>query len=420
MKKRPEILSLKAPSFPRHETIDLGKGLMLYGFNGALNDILRIDLVFEGGRWGEQKPLVADAVARLFKSGTNTRNALEIETSIDQLGATIKAQAGYHGFTISLFTMRKYLREVTDIFLDCWLNVDFPESELAIFKKNALARLKVNEQKADFLAEMAFKEQLFGEHHPYGYTTKSAFKKDLHQIDLKKYYNEHIRLSLPRIYIGGRYDQGDIQIIAEKFSQLEFSLPKTPVSYPLNPDNTPFRHVHKKGLSQVSIMMGKRLFNKLHPDYPSFVLLNTIFGGYFGSRLMKNIREDKGFTYGIYSTLQTYRNDGAFFVQTDTSNEHLNDCLTEIKNEIHHLQHEPVTAEEMLQAKNYLMGKYLTRVDGPFSQMETFKNFQTEEVPIEYFNVFTDVILETKPATLQELANTYLNSESMICVVAGS
>jgi zinc protease len=420
LKIRPEILSLKAPSFPTHETFDCGNGVMLYGFNGALNDILRIDLVFEGGRWAEQKPLVADAVARMFKSGTNSKNALQIETGIDQLGATIKAHAGYHGFTISLFTMRKYLPQVLNIFLDCWMNVNFPESELAIFKKNALAKLKVNEQKADFLAEMAFKEQLFGEHHPYGYTTKSTFIKALHHDDLKKYYNEHVSRSLPRIYIGGRYDDHDIQIITEKFGQLGFSLPKAALIHTLTPDPIPFKHVHKKGLSQVSIMMGKRLFNKLHPDYPSFILLNTIFGGYFGSRLMKNIREDKGFTYGIYSTLQTYRNDGAFFVQTDTSNEHLNECLSEIKNEIHNIQHELVSAEELLQAKNYLMGKYLTRVDGPFAQMETFKNFHTEGVPIEYFNVFTDVILETKPATLQELANTYLNAESMICVVAGS
>lgn len=393
---------------------------MLYGFNGALNDILRIDLVFEGGRWAEHKPLVADAVARMFKSGTNSKNALQIETGIDQLGATIKANAGYHGFTISLFTMRKYLSQVLDIFLDCWMNVSFPESELAIFKKNALAKLKVNEQKADFLAEMAFKEQLFGEQHPYGYSTKSPFIKALNQDDLKKYYSEHVSRSLPRMYIGGRYDQNDIQIITEKFGQLELSLPKEDLFHALTPDPTPFKHVHKKGLSQVSIMMGKRLFNKLHPDYPSFILLNTIFGGYFGSRLMKNIREDKGYTYGIYSTLQTYRNDGAFFVQTDTSNEHLNECLKEIKNEIHSIQYELVSAEELLQAKNYLMGKYLTRVDGPFAQMETFKNFHTEGVPIEYFNVFTDVILETKPATLQELANTYLNAASMICVVAGS
>lgn len=385
-----------------------------------MSNILRIDFVLEGGRWTEPTPLLADSATRLMKSGTTKRNAFQLETSIDQLGATMKVNAGYHAITISLFTMRRHLPKLLDLLRESWSDCQFPETELAIYKKNAVARLKTNEQKAEFLAEMAFKEQLFGKRHPYGYAITKAFIDAVERDDLLRYYQSQIRGIKPSIYIGGRYGDREIGLLGDFVDSmhLKTELPKT--SHRLEEDLSPVKHIHRKGLSQASLMLGKRLFNRQHPDYAAFTLLNTVFGGYFGSRLMLNIREDKGYTYGIYSGLQTYRHDGVFYIQTDISKENVDVCLDEIKKECRRMQEEPITADELSQAKNYLLGKFLTRMDGPFAQMEFLKNYHIENVPIEYFNNFANIILDTKPATLQMLAQQYLDYDSFIQVMAGS
>jgi predicted Zn-dependent peptidase len=396
------------------------EGISIYGFRGVMSNILRIDFVLEGGRWTEPAPLLADSATRLMKSGTSSSTAFQLETSIDQLGATIKMNAGYHAITFSIFTMRRYLPKLLDLLRESWTDCQFPESEVAIYKKNELARLRTSEKKAEFVAEMAFKEQLFGKHHPYGYAITQPFIEALNRDNLIHFYQSQIRGIKPTIFIGGRYGEKEIGLLNDFMHSMKLKKRLPHAKHSLEEDLTPVKYIHRKGLSQVSIMMGKRLFNRLHPDYPAFTLLNTVFGGYFGSRLMLNIREDKGYTYGIYSGLQTYRHDGAFYIQTDTSKENLNACLHEIKTECQRIRNDLITADELSQAKNYLLGKFLTRMDGPFAQMEFFKNYQIEKVPIEYFNDFANIILDTKPATLQHLAQQYLDYDSFIQVIAGS
>jgi zinc protease len=417
--KAPIIKDLQVPSFPTVEQIVLPNGIHWYGFNGALNDILRVDIVFDGGRWVEDLPMTAEASAKLFKAGNHHRNAFAIETAIDSLGATIKASAGYHGFAISLYVMRKHLKAAMDILIECFYQAAFPEEELVIHKRNALAKLEVNLEKPDFLAEMVFKELLFGPLHPYGYKTDAAFIKQIETTHLRRYFHQHIHGILPDVFVAGRYAESDIAIISEALGVLPPAQRQKKVLRVLSPLQNKQVRIHKQGASQVSVMTGKRLFNKQHPQYASFILMNTIFGGYFGSRLMTNIREEKGYTYGIYSSLQTYRHDGAFFIQTDTGKEYLNACMEEIQKECLRMQEEPASKEEMRQARNYLMGKFLTRIDGPFAQMETFKNYTIEGLSMEMFDNFAQTIAETDASAIQELAAEHLDYNSFQEVIVG-
>lgn len=420
MNKPPCIHPVTVPGFPLPELVTLNDGTKVYGFRGAMSNILRIDFVLEGGRWTEPFPLLADSATRLMKSGTGKYTAFQLETSIDQLGATMKMNAGYHATTISLFTMRRYLPKLLDLLRETWNDCIFPESEVALYKKNALARLKTSEKKAEFVAEMAFKEQLFGKRHPYGYAITKPFIEAINRDELLHFYQTQIKGIRPTIYIGGRYGEKEMEMLNDFMLSMNQKNEVPATAHVLEEDLSPVKHIHRKGLSQVSMMIGKRLFNRMHPDYPAFTLLNTVFGAYFGSRLMLNIREDKGYTYGIYSGLQTYRHDGAFYIQTDTSKENMDACLNEIKTECTRIQNDLVTADELSQGKNYLLGKFLTRMDGPFAQMDFFKNYHVENVPIEYFNDFANIILDTKPATLQHLAQQYLDYDSFIQVIAGS
>lgn len=415
----PAIRAITVPDFPAAELNVLPNGMHLYGYNGAFNDILRLELVFDGGRWTEKAPLTAEATAKMFKSGTSDKSAFQLESAIDALGATIKASAGYHGFTISLFTMRKHLKETISLLIECLNGVNFPDEELSIHQRNALSKLKVNEEKTDFMAEMVFKEALFGAKHPYGYKTLARDIQQLNTAVIGKYYDANVRSIMPDLFLAGRFNEHDIQIITDAFSEFPPRARQSQISYEAEPFPEQRFRINKAKSTQVTIMLGKRLFNKQHPDYPGFVLLNTIFGGYFGSRLMTNIREDKGYTYGIYSSLQTYRHDGAFYIQTDTGTEYLDACLREIQAECDRICSSPPDTDEIRQAKNYLMGKFLTRMDGPFATMETFKNYSIEGLEIHMFNNFVKNIADTTPEQLQQLAERYLRYDSFVEVIAG-
>lgn len=420
MMQQPEIKELLVPPFPKAELMVLSNGIHVYGFNGALNDVLRLDMVFDSGRWVEERPLTAEATAKLFKAGNLHRDAFSIETAIDSIGATIKASAGYHGFNISLYVMRRHLKEALELMLECFFEASFPEKELEIHKRNAIAKLKVSQEKPDFLAEMAWKEMIFGASHPYGYRLDEAYITDLQQAHLVAFFEKHIRGILPDIYVAGRYAESDLAILSEALSVLQPKPRQVEVQHIVQTSPEKRVHIHKPGASQVSVMSGKRLFNKQHPDYAAFVLMNTVFGGYFGSRLMLNIREDKGYTYGIYSSLQTYRYDAAFYIQTDTGKEYLSACMEEIKKECIRMQEEPVSDYELRQARNYLMGKFLTRMDGPFAQMETFKNYCIEGLNMEMFDNFASTIAQTDATTIQELAQRHLDFESFHEVIVGA
>lgn len=419
MKPAPSLQPLTIPAFSLPETVILSNGTRIFGFNGAFNDILRLEFVFDSGRWTEEHPLTAHASSKLFKGGTNTRTAFQIDEAIDSLGATITATAGYHGYVISVYTMRKHLKKVLTLLQECLFNSTFPESEFEIYQRNAIAKHKINEEKTDYLADMEFKQQIFGADHPYGYPTTVSLLEQLQIGWIRAYFNSQVRDKQPDVYVSGKYDDTDLAIISDSLAGRSYPPAGPDTIHTVTVMPAAKTYIKKPGAVQASLVLGKRHINKLHPDYPGFVLMNTVFGGYFGSRLMANIREDKGYTYGIYSSLQTYRHDAALLIQTEISNEHIDACITEIKKECEILQNERIGEEELRQARNYLAGKYLSRMDGPFAQMETFKNYMIEGVDIQYFDKFADIIRQSTAEDIRVMAGKYLSFDSFSEVIAG-
>jgi len=419
LKPAPSLQPLTIPAFSLPETVILSNGTRIFGFNGAFNDILRLEFVFDSGRWTEEHPLTAHASSKLFKGGTNTRTAFQIDEAIDSLGATITATAGYHGYVISVYTMRKHLKKVLTLLQECLFNSTFPESEFEIYQRNAIAKHKINEEKTDYLADMEFKQQIFGADHPYGYPTTVSLLEQLQIGWIRAYFNSQVRDKQPDVYVSGKYDDTDLAIISDSLAGRSYPPAGPDTIHTVTVMPAAKTYIKKPGAVQASLVLGKRHINKLHPDYPGFVLMNTVFGGYFGSRLMANIREDKGYTYGIYSSLQTYRHDAALLIQTEISNEHIDACITEIKKECEILQNERIGEEELRQARNYLAGKYLSRMDGPFAQMETFKNYMIEGVDIQYFDKFADIIRQSTAEDIRVMAGKYLSFDSFSEVIAG-
>lgn len=391
----------------------------MYGFPGNYHDITRVDFVFDSGRWTEKQPLTAHSVAKLFKSGTSQKSAFKMSEEIEHLGSTISVYAGYHGFNISIYAMRKNLYKTLELMYECLTDNIFPESEWENYLRNSLAKQAIQEEKTEFIAERKYRNLIFGDTHPYGYASEERFLKNLTKEDIIDYYQNEVQGKKPTIFISGTYDETDINFIQELFEnntyRKETLSPRVSDKF-----SHPLHHkIEKSNSSQSSLAIGHASINKLHPDFPLLSITNTIFGGYFGSRLMSNIREDKGYTYGIYSSLQTYRHDGTILIQTETSPEHVEACIHEIQSEIHQLQEDLIDDEELKQARNYLLGKYLSRMDGAFAQMETFKNYIIEGVDIQYFNNFADIIASVTKEQIRDIAQKHYHFENMYQVVAG-
>jgi predicted Zn-dependent peptidase len=416
----PKINNIEHIEFVQPAILKLSNNIPIFIFNDGNNPIIKMDVVFDAGRWTEDQKFAADAMAALSKSGTERLSSFLLNEEIDKLGATIKISTGFNTCTLSLSCLSKFLAPCLDLVMTCLTDIIFPEDELDIFKKNAKAKLSVNNEKTDYLAGVIFRESIFGTEHPYGYKTTDSIIDRLSRETVFGYYNNNLLAQNCSIFIAGDVNAENIKLIENVFTAFnktgENPAAKTCA---VSPANHTYIRQKKEKSAQASLAIGKVLFNKKNTDYAAFLLLNTIFGGYFGSRLMNNIREDKGLTYGIYSTLNPLKNNGYWGIYTDTNIHKLDICLKEIHFELEKIQNEPIAEQEIVLARNYLLGRFLKRTDGAFNLMETYKSYVIEGVDIQSFSTFIEEIKQADASILQEIAKKYLSLDTMHQVIVG-
>lgn len=409
-------------SFEEPQSFVLKNGIKVFLFPGSKNDILSIDFLFDAGRWAEKKPLAGKSCSALIKSGTNSKSSFEMSETIDFYGSTIKSSLGYNTFSIQLFCLHRYLSESLPLLKETIMDVIFPSHEVDLFKKNSLSQLKMNQEKTDYLADMAFKKLLFGDEHPYGYETNAKRIEALTKDDIQNYYNTQLCPENCTILVSGRITDSIEKELEFFFDNLiwtkKINSPKIE-SIPINPNSEKKHYFEKKGAVQASLNIGKILFNMNEPDYPEFLLTNTIFGGYFGSRLMTKIREEKGYTYGIHSSLQSLKYSGVFCIQTEIGVEHKKNCLADIYSEVNKMNNELVNNREITLARNYLLGKILSRIDGPFNRAEQFKKYYIEGNSVTKLAEFVDKIKSCDANIIRNLSQKYLNPLTFTEVVVG-
>ena len=281
----------------------LDNGLPFYWFKGGVQDVVEINWVFPAGLWFENKPAIAHAVTGLLKNGTSTKTAQQINEALEFYGASLHINPGNDFATISLHTLNKHLPNLLPIIYEILTDAIFPEEELQLHKQNSIQKLLVSLRKCDFVANQKIDSLLFGEEHPYGRFTKQTAIENLTREDLLSFYKKNFSLANLRIFMGGKVGKNEIEIINQIFGKQPISSEKIiSNSFPITTTHKKKHQIinDEKGV-QGAIRIGRLFPNRHHEDYASMVVLNTLFGGYFGSRLMSNIREEKGFTYGIYS-----------------------------------------------------------------------------------------------------------------------
>ncbi|MEO8759818.1 MAG: pitrilysin family protein, partial [Bacteroidia bacterium] len=286
---------------------------------------------------------------------------------------------------------------------------------------NKKQKFLVNSQKVDMLARRIYSELLFGKTHPYGLEVKVEDFDTTKRTAIVNFFKTHYTHHNCTIIVSGKLPANLQTVLNNHFGKEKWGVASN-IEKAYTPAQTTTQNIHyveRPDAVQSAIRMGRKLFNKTHPDYFNFQVLNTIFGGYFGSRLMANIREDKGYTYGIGSGLASLAHDGYFFISTEVGSDVTKDALKEVYKEIDIIQNDLVSADELETVKNYILGQFLRSVEGPFSLADKFKGVWEFGLDYSYYDNYFNAVKSVTSQQIRDLAGKYLQKKDLIELVVG-
>lgn len=416
----PKIYSVEEVNLPKPNITYLDNGIPIYIINMGKIDATRIEVIFNAGRPYEHKPTVARATAALLKEGTKSYTSSEIAEMFDFYGGSIGTPIGMDSSSVVMYSLNKYLDKLLPLFAEIVWHPAFPEKELNTFVDNCIQDLQVELAKNEIVAFRQLTEAIFGENHPYGYNSKKENYKALTISDLEKHHKSYYHAGNAAIVLSGIVTQQAIDTINHLFGQIKQERGNSLLLSDASRAKPSQIFLPKTDGSQTAIAIGCRLFNRKHADYVGMFVLNTILGGYFGSRLMNNIREDKGYTYNIASSLEVSAHDGYLYISTEVGNEFTKETLNEIYQEIAILQTELVPADELQMVKNYILGNMLNLLDGPFNVAEVYKTYISENLDVTHFDFFVKEVKAITPTQIRALAQQYLKREDLFEVIVGA
>ena len=394
----------------------LKNGAEAYFVLGGTQEVSKVEVVFPAGRWAENTPGVSYFTANLLSKGTRRRSSFEIAELFDLYGAHLEIQAAFDNVSISLYILNKNFQPAVALLLEMLTESVLPEPELDLMKSIFLQNLKVNYEKTSFLASRLLRRNLFGETHPYG---KEVDEPDLAEINLKtvsEHYTDGFKNAT--LFVSGRVSDANIAFVNSTFAAFKNNN-IVPNNFSCPPSVHSREVVTKEGSIQSSIRFGKKAMSRLHDDYFDALFLNHILGGYFGSRLMKNIREDKGLSYGISSSLHALKNDSYLAIGADVNRENLDLAFVEIGNELKRLRTEAVTDEELDVARNHFIGSLQLEITTSFAHADKIKNIILFNLPSDYYQRMIDRVNAINADDLLKVANKYFVEDSFLEIAVG-
>lgn len=414
-KNAPNVQEIEKINFISPLKIQLSENTSLFWMKEVQNETARLDFIFHAGTTRESN-LISSLVAGLIFSGTDKKTATDIHNELDDLGAFFDVGLGHESVLVSFYALKKNILAVFKIFEDALEHVNFPQNEIDELINERKQKLKINYEKVGFLAQREFQKKLF---HGTNYARQTELEDfdTVRREEIIEYFSKNYKNGLLKVVLVGALEEVQVTEIAEKSNK--WCVSEKPLFENNFNNNKGVFQLEKKDAVQSAVRIGKTLFNKNHSDFLGFSILNTILGDYFGSRLMKNIREDKGFTYGISSTEAELAKSGYFMIGTEVGSAQKDLAIQEIKNEIERLQKDLVPDEELELVRNYLLGQLLKSADGPYAMTDLFLSVDAYELDFSFYESYIQKVKNIEAEELRELAVKYLAWDSMTIVIAG-
>lgn len=420
--KAPASKEIKRLSFEKAKKQILRNGIELYSINAGEQDIVKIDFLFAAGEWYQTTPLVSSSTLQLLQEGSALYSGDDIAEKLDFMGSYVYYNAAKHSATITVYTLQKHFEETIQIIEDVIKNPQFPEEKFRTYVAKKQQQYAIEREKVEVMAQKKFAQVIFGSQHPYGISHEPEEFANLQTSHLHTFHKQHYNSENCKIILSGKMKPEYHTIISQHFGKKVWNIRETISTLPefvIEPSEQKHHFVEKKDAVQSAIRVGKLLINKYNPDYPSLQILNTILGGYFGSRLMSNIREDKGYTYGIGSGIVSHKTAGYFVIVSQVGTNVCSKALNEVYYELKRLRTETIPHDELQTVKNYMKATIARSFDGAFALSDSFKTILEYDLGYEYYTRFWKKIDKISASELKNLANTYLDEGSMYEIIAG-
>lgn len=396
---QPKVRDIEHLAVQMPQRFIMPNGVPLNILNSGDNEVVRIDLLIEGGRWHQSQPLQALFTNRMLREGTLRYSTLEIAEKLDYYGAWLELSSASEYAYITLYSLNKYLPQTLDVLESIVKEPTFPEKELGVVAENNIQQFIVNSSKVDFLAHRALMKAVYGGQHPCGRLVQKEDYKRITPDVLRKFYDRYYHSRNCTIYVSGKVGDDCVRRIEDLFGREAFG---KGFQKPEKTDFVPVSSVDKRifveyaDVMQSAVRMGMLSLERCHPDYLKARVMVTLFGGYFGSRLMSNIREEKGYTYGISAGIAPYPGQGILVINTETANEFVEPLVREVYHEIDRLQNDPVPEDELFMVKNYMLGEMCRSYESAFSLADAWMFVQVSGFGDTHF----EDVLNLNSATL--------------------
>ena len=417
MIQQPDIIIPSSVEMPRAELHTAANGVKIYTLNTDDFEVVRFTFIFHAGTSMQTKPFTASATANMLSEGSTSMTAQQIADELDFYGSYFDVNLDRDYVYISFASLSKFFDPTVKVAKDIILNPAFEEKELRTYCSKRKQSLMVERQKIEVQSRELFAQALFGNEHPYGISSNEACYDDVTRDDIVTLYDRLYTADNCFMVCSGRVDEEvinalkDIAMSLPHGSRHNVAFPAVNISYK--------RHKDIGTALQSSIRIGRLLFPRSHPDFVPMQVVATILGGYFGSRLMQNLREEHGYTYGVMAAMVNFDHEGYLAIATQVAKEHREDALKEIYAEIEMLRHELIPEEELQMVQNIMIGETLRILDGPFG----IADVTIENIMCGCDNSATEECVKTifamTPERVKELCEKYLCREDLIEVVVG-
>jgi len=397
-------------------TLVLPNGIPVNFISGGDQDVIKIELILKAGRWFEPHWGASYFACNLLSKGTQHKSSFEIAQIFDLYGAHLDIVSSFDYASVTLYCISRQLKPVLELMLEVFTQPVFPEKEFAQSKDIYLQNLKVNQEKTSFLASKLIRKSLFGESHPYGKELDAVDVTALTRDQVVDFYKKFF--SPYQIVVSGKVSEHNQQLIADTLSALPRTVMQETRTIAGN-ETVGAVYLEKQDSIQTSIRLGRKSIDRLHRDYTDVLFLNHVLGGYFGSRLMKNIREEKGLTYGIHSSLHPMVHDSFLLIGADVNKENRKLTIQEIKNELRTLRTEKISDDELDTTRYHFIGTLQTEITTPFAHADKNKNIILNNLPTDYYNAMINRISTITAEDLLTTAEKYFSEESFIEASAG-
>ncbi|MFU1856446.1 M16 family metallopeptidase [Sphingobacterium sp. NGMCC 1.201703] len=421
--KAPEFREIGHISLKEPVKKQFANGLPVYIFHSPEQELVRIEWIFENKYLDGQieNPLLNSALSALLKEGTMSMSSAEIADKVDFYGAFLVPEYSFDVTSLSLYTLNRHSKVLLPLVKDILTEASIPQDELDTYLRNNKQKFQVSIQKNDYLARRKFYNLIFGESNRYGRTPKFEDYDAISREQLIELYRKEIVPDNCTLIVSGNVSEDLINELEQifGFEWLKLGTASTADGPLLTQKSGDLAYEEKENALQSAIRLGSQTISRTHPDYPALQFVNTLLGGFFGSRLMRNIREEKGYTYSIGSAVATLKHTGFLTIATEVGVDVTNATLVEIEKEIDLLKTTLASVEEVNLVKTYMEGSMLGSLESIFSHADKFKSVLLNDMNLKYYSYYMEEIKNITPEKVRDIANKYLDFKQMVKVIVG-